>query len=31
RGCVRRGQADEWILALEPPVPPVADPSENGA
>jgi CRP/FNR family cyclic AMP-dependent transcriptional regulator len=31
RGLVRRGQADEWILAHEPPVPPVAEPSENGA
>jgi CRP/FNR family transcriptional regulator, cyclic AMP receptor protein len=31
RGLVRRGQADEWILALEPPVPPVAEPSENGS
>jgi CRP/FNR family cyclic AMP-dependent transcriptional regulator len=31
RGLVRRGQADEWILAHEPPVPPVAEPNENGA
>jgi len=28
RGLVRRGQADEWILAHEPPVPPVADPAD---
>jgi hypothetical protein len=27
---VRRGQADEWILSHEPPVPPVAEPTENG-
>ena len=31
RGLVRRGQADEWILSHEPPVPPVAEPGENGA
>jgi hypothetical protein len=31
RGLVRRGQGDEWILAHDPPVPPVADPIENGA
>jgi CRP-like cAMP-binding protein len=31
RGVVRRGQADEWILSLEPPVPPVAEPTDNGA
>ena len=31
RGLVRRGQADEWILAHEPPVPPVAEPGDNGA
>jgi CRP/FNR family cyclic AMP-dependent transcriptional regulator len=31
RGLVRRGQADEWILAHDPPVPPVAEPGENGA
>jgi hypothetical protein len=30
RGLVRRGQGDEWILAHDPPVPPVADPAENG-
>src|SRR3954466_6289894 len=29
RGLVRRGQADEWILAHEPPVPPVADPAAH--
>jgi DNA-binding transcriptional ArsR family regulator len=31
RGLVRRGQADEWILSHEPPVPPVAEPGDNGA
>jgi hypothetical protein len=31
RGLVRRGQADEWILSHEPPVPPVAEPGESGA
>jgi hypothetical protein len=28
RGLVRRGQADEWILAHEPPVPPVPEADE---
>jgi CRP/FNR family cyclic AMP-dependent transcriptional regulator len=31
RELVRRGQADEWILAFEPPVPPVADPDDPAA
>jgi CRP/FNR family transcriptional regulator, cyclic AMP receptor protein len=31
RGLVRRGQADEWILAHDPPVPPVPEVGETAS